>query len=82
MLAHRARGWNTLSDRRIAQLVDWMVLDVDPNAVRVAKQHDDDRHIEVRADQYGMAEIFGRVRATDGAAFDHRLDALSGHRVR
>ena len=77
MLAHRARGWNALSDRRIAQLLDWMVLDVDPDAVRVAKQHDDDRHIEVRPDQYGTAEIFGRVRATDGAAFDQRLDALA-----
>ena len=30
MLAYKAPGWNTLSDARLAQLVDWMVLDLDP----------------------------------------------------
>jgi hypothetical protein len=78
MLAYKSPGWNTLSDKRVAQLVDWMVLDLDPEALRVARQRDDDRHVDVTADHSGMAEIWGRVRATDGAAFDAKLDALAG----
>ena len=37
MVAYKAPGWNALSDKKLAQLLDWMVLDVDPDAVRVAK---------------------------------------------
>jgi hypothetical protein len=77
MLAHTTPGWNTFSDKRVAQLVDWMVLALDPDALRVAKQRDDDRHVEVSADHSGMAEIWGRVRATDGAAFNLKLDELA-----
>ena len=47
MVAYKAPGWNALSDKKLAQLLDWMVLDVDPDAVRVAKECDDDRHFEV-----------------------------------
>lgn len=78
MLAYKTPGWNTLSDKRVAQLVDWMVLDLDPDALRVAKERDDDRHVEVTAEHSGMAEIWGRVRATDGAAFNAKLDELAG----
>ncbi|MFI5510923.1 13E12 repeat family protein [Mycobacterium sp. NPDC051804] len=77
MLAYKTPSWNTLSDKRVAELVDWMVLDLDPDALRVAKQRDDDRHVEVTADHSGMAEISGRVRATDGAAFNLKLDELA-----
>ncbi len=35
MLAHTTPGWNTFSDKRVAQSVDWMVLDLDPDALRV-----------------------------------------------
>ena len=45
MLAHTTPDWNTFSDKRVAQSVDWMVLDLDPNALRVAKQRDADRHV-------------------------------------
>ncbi len=77
MLAYKASDWTAFSDQRVAQLVDWMVLDLDPDALRVAKQRDEDRHLEVSADHRGMAEIWGKVRATDGAALDAKLDALA-----
>ena len=77
MVAYKAPGWNALSDKKLAQLLDWMVLDVDPDAVRVAQDSDDDRHFEVGPAQNGMAEIFGSVRATDGAALNARLAALA-----
>ncbi len=70
-------GWNTFSEKRVAQLVDWMVLSLDPDALRVATQRDDDRHVEVSADHSGMAQIWGTVRATDGAAFHLKLDELA-----
>ena len=56
MLARKAPQWNKLSREKVAQLVDWLVVDVD-EAVRVARQCDVDRHIVVEPDQNGMAEI-------------------------
>ncbi len=77
-VARQAPGWNQLSYEKLTQLVDWMVLDVDPEALRVARSRDDDRHIEMGPDQYGMAEIWGTVRATDAAALDTKLNELTG----
>src|SRR3954470_9308914 len=54
-----------------------MVIELDPEAVRVAKQRDLDRHIEVRPKQNGMAEIWGEVRGPDAPAFDAKLNALA-----
>jgi hypothetical protein len=53
------------------------VIDLDPDAARVARQRDLDRHIEVQPDQNGMAEIWGSVRAPDAAAFDTKLNELA-----
>ncbi|MCF6391771.1 13E12 repeat family protein, partial [Mycobacterium sp. MBM] len=36
-LAAAAPAWNARSDERIGELVDWMVIDVDPEAVRRAR---------------------------------------------
>ena len=76
-VARKAVGWNTLSYEKVVQLMDWMVSEVDPDALRVARRRDDERHIEVRPAEYGMAEIWGNVRAEDGAALDKRLDELA-----
>jgi hypothetical protein len=76
-LAATAPSWNTLSREKICELVDWMVIELDPEAVRVAKQRDLDRHIEIRPGQHGTAEIWGEVRGPDAAAFDATLDELA-----
>ena len=76
-LAAKAPAWNTLSRERITELVDWLVIERDPDAVRVATQRDLDRHIDVRPANNGTAEIWGEVRGPDGAAFDAALDALA-----
>ncbi len=76
-LAHKAPSWNKLSREKITELVDWMVIDLDPDAVRVAKQRDLDRHIEVQPGDNGTAEIWGSVRAPDAAAFDTKLNELA-----
>ena len=76
-LARKAPSWNKLSREKITELVDWMVIDLDPEAVRVARQRDLDRHIEVEPGQHGMAVIWGEVRAPDAAAFDTKLNELA-----
>ncbi len=76
-LARKAPAWNKLSREKVTELVDWMVIELDPEAVRVARQRDLDRHIEVSPGKNGTAEIWGEVRGPDGAAFDAKLDALA-----
>jgi hypothetical protein len=76
-LAVKAPTWNKLSRDKVAELVDWLVIEVDPEAIRVAKQRDSDRHIDVCPGQYGMAEIWGEVRGPDAAVFDAKLDQLA-----
>lgn len=76
-LAEAAPAWNALSDERIAELVDWMVVDVDPDAVRRAREARRRRRITVEPIGDGMVEIHGRVDAAKGAVFDQGLDALA-----
>ena len=70
-------GWNALSHNKLIEAVDWYVREIDPAAVRVARQTDDDRHVEMAPAGEGMADLWGRLRATDAAVFDRRLDGLA-----
>ena len=74
----RHASWNSLSDRPRwrSWWTGWCSTWI-PTHVRVAKQRDDDRHVDVTADHSGMAEIWGRVRATDAAALNQKLDELA-----
>jgi hypothetical protein len=76
-LAAKAPSWNKLSREKICELVDWMVIEHDPEAIRVAKQRDLDRHIDVVPGENGMAEIWGEVRGPVAAVFDARLEELA-----
>jgi hypothetical protein len=76
-LAAKAPAWNKLSREKITELVDWMVIAADPDAVRVAKQRDLDRHLEVGPGHNGLAEIWGAVRGHDAAVFDAKLNELA-----
>ena len=76
-LVERAASWNALSDERIGDLVDWMVVDVDPEAVRRARAARRGRHVTVEPVGDGMVEIYGCIDAAKGAVFDQGLDALA-----
>nr|WP_313776235.1 DUF222 domain-containing protein [Mycobacterium sp.] len=76
-VAERAPSWNALSRDRVAELVDWMVVEVDPEAVRRARESRCTRGITVEPVGDGMVEIHGRVDAAKGAIFDKRLDELA-----
>lgn len=76
-LARRAPRWNALPQKKIAEIVDWLVRDLDPAAERVARQNDRDRHVEIGPGRDGLAELWGSVRTPDAAALDRRLDELA-----
>ena len=76
-LAASCPSWNGLSHTKLIEVVDWLVRDVDPAAVRVARQADEGRHVEMAPAGDGMADLWGKLRATDAAVFDRRLDVLA-----
>ncbi len=80
-LARKAPAWNKLSREKITELVDWMVIDADPEAVRVARQRDLDRHIEVQPGQNGMAEIWGERARTRCGGLRHQAQRTRRHGV-
>ncbi|HWF27450.1 MAG TPA: HNH endonuclease signature motif containing protein [Mycobacterium sp.] len=61
----------------LAAAVDQVVAKVDRDAVRRAAKAAQDRHVDVIADQSGMAWVEASVFATAGQALDRRLDELS-----
>jgi Domain of unknown function (DUF222) len=76
-LARTAHRWAQWSYRKIVEVTDYFIQQLEPAAVRVARETDEDRHIGVAPLHSGMAEIWGDVRAPDAIAFDRRLDELA-----
>jgi hypothetical protein len=76
-LAAAAPVWNGLSRRKIVELVDWWVRELDPAAERVARRTDEDRHVEINPSEGGLAQFWGAMRAPDAALVDRRLDQLA-----
>ncbi|MFC7673750.1 DUF222 domain-containing protein [Mycolicibacterium sp. GCM10028919] len=76
-LAEAAPRWNALSRAKLTEVVDWLVVELDPEAKRVARDRHDDRHVEITPGEHGLSEIHGRLSATDGATLDKRLDAIA-----
>ncbi len=61
----------------LAAAVDRVVAVVDADAVRRAKDAVADRHVDVLANESGMAWVTGSVLGPDGLALDRRLDQLA-----
>ena len=77
MVSRGQPKWNALSRNRVVELVDRWVRHFDPAAERVARDSDDDRHVEIGPSRDGLAEFWGAVRAPDAAVLDRRLDQLA-----
>ncbi|CAN5363541.1 HNH endonuclease signature motif containing protein [soil metagenome] len=77
LLAPRLVGWNKLSNKKLADKIDWCVSDVDLLAKKEARSADEDRHIGIGPDRRGMAELWGSLRAPDALAFEARMDQLA-----
>ncbi|MEH3131352.1 MAG: DUF222 domain-containing protein [Mycolicibacterium neoaurum] len=76
-LAEAAPSWNALSDERVAELIDWMIIEIDPDAVRRARETRRRRHLSLTPIGDGMVEIHGVIDAAKGAVFDQSVDALA-----
>jgi hypothetical protein len=77
-LASHAHKWMKLSGPKLRDRIDLWVTKYDPDAVRVPPKVDDRRSVMIQpSDTPGMADIWGTIRAEDGAALDTRLDALA-----
>lgn len=76
-LARNAPRWSRWSHLKIVEVVDFWIQQLEPPAVRVARDTDESRHIGVAPLHSGMAEIWGDVRAPDALAFDRCLDELA-----
>jgi hypothetical protein len=76
-LAEAAPRCNALSREKLTEVVDWLVVELDPEAKRVARTRHDDRHVDITPGEHGLSEMHGRLSATDGAALDKRLDAIA-----
>jgi len=76
-VARTAGRWSRWSYRKIVEAVDYFIQQLEPAAIRVARNLDEGRHVGVSPLYSGMAEIWGEVRAPDAMAFDRRLDELA-----
>jgi len=76
-LASRAPRWTALSQGKLGREVDRVVAKADEDAVRRRKERVGDREVVVVDTGDGMAAVYATVFATDGHAFEQRLDALA-----
>ena len=76
-LARNASRWSRRSHRKIVEILDYWIQKLEPAAVRMARETEESRHIDIAPLHSGMAEIWGDVRAPDAVAFDRRLDELA-----
>jgi hypothetical protein len=76
-VTRNASRWSRRSYNKIVEVVDHWIQRLEPAAVRVARETENDRHIGIAPLHSGMAEIWGDVRAPDALAFDRRLDELA-----
>ncbi|MCV7228280.1 HNH endonuclease signature motif containing protein [Mycolicibacterium komossense] len=77
LLARGLPHWSTLSNKKLADKIDWCVTKVDLVAKKDARTADEDRHITIGPDRRGTAEISGTLRAPDAIALNARLDELA-----
>ncbi|POY07424.1 HNH endonuclease signature motif containing protein, partial [Mycobacterium kansasii] len=77
-MTERLARWQTWSRRRVKDVVDNLVHQIDPQAAKEQRASSErDRYISVTAQIDGTAQLRGRITATAAAAFDRRLSELA-----
>ena len=76
-LAVKSRRWAGMTSHRLAAAVDRVVAKVDRDALRRSREDVADRQINITSTDTGFSYLNGVVFATDGEAFDRRLDELA-----
>lgn len=77
ILAARAARWPSLTRGHLIREIDRLVAELDPDAVRRAKDRARDRNVSLWDYRDGMADLSGRLFATDAQLLDQKLDALA-----
>ncbi|MFV8319123.1 HNH endonuclease signature motif containing protein [Mycobacterium sp. 23] len=76
-VAARVTRWPSLSRGRLSQKVDAIVARADADALRRRTEARAEREVWISPPLNGVAQIEGRLRATDAKAIDARLSALA-----
>jgi hypothetical protein len=76
-IARHASRWMRMSEPKLFERIDLWVMRFDPAGTRVPRQRSEDRYAEIGPTGCGLAGIWAQLHATDGAALDHKLDALA-----
>jgi hypothetical protein len=76
-IARHAPKWMRLSEPKLFERIDLWVLRFDPAGRRVPGERTEDRYVDIAPTDVGLAGIWAQLHATDGAALDHKLDALA-----
>src|ERR1700737_3905807 len=76
-LARWAPKWMRLSGPKLDERIDWWVERFDPAGRRVPQARPEQRYVEWFPAAAGLVGMCAQLRAADGAALDHRLEALA-----
>lgn len=76
-IARHAPRWMRLSGPKLAERIDLWVARFDPAGVRRPGARTEDRYVEIAPTDSGLAGVWAQLHATDGAALEHKLDALA-----
>ncbi|OBG29913.1 HNH endonuclease signature motif containing protein [Mycobacterium sp. 852002-51057_SCH5723018] len=76
-VARHAAKWMRLSGPKAAERIDMWVARFDPTGVRVPGPRNENRYVEIGCTDAGLAGVWAQLHATDGAALEHKLDALA-----
>ncbi|WP_326548287.1 DUF222 domain-containing protein [Mycolicibacterium sp. ND9-15] len=77
-ITERLARWQTWSRRRVKDVVDNLVHEIDPQAAKERRASSErDRYVSVEAQVDGTAKVRARITATAAAAFDRRLSELA-----
>jgi hypothetical protein len=75
--ARHAPKWMRFSGPKLFDRIDMWVMRFDPAGKRVPKERTENRYVDVAPTEPGLAGIWAQLHAADGAALDHKLDALA-----
>jgi Domain of unknown function (DUF222) len=75
--AHWSPKWMKMSGPKLTERIDMWVEKFDPAGVREPRATRDNRYIEIGPGRPGMANIWGSLTLTEGAALDERIDQVA-----
>ncbi|MBB3601322.1 hypothetical protein FHT40_000955 [Mycolicibacterium sp. BK556] len=76
-IAEHAVSWGPMSALKLQRAIDFWVDRYDPGALRQAQSRARDREIGIGSPVGGVAEIWGRLQATDAAVLDRKLTQMA-----